>query len=133
MYSGTSLTRVSGRVLGAHQKFDRVARSHLDKIATNSSSFPKSARILHFEGNKGPDAIKLKSPSKDEPWHYFSPFDDDDSEIMELIVNHYHNLVKELQAGNEERSAFEAAWLAHAIVDGLTPAHHYPYEKAVEE
>ena len=31
------------------------------------------------------------------------------------------------------RSSFEAAWLAHAIVDGLTPAHHFPYgEKVVE-
>lgn len=28
-----------------------------------------------------------------------------------------------------ERAAFNASWLAHAIVDGLTPAHHYPYEK----
>src|SRR5262249_42853413 len=25
------------------------------------------------------------------------------------------------------------AWLAHAIVDGLTPAHHYPYEEKLAE
>jgi hypothetical protein len=31
------------------------------------------------------------------------------------------------------RGAFEAAWLAHAIVDGLTPAHHFPYEEALSE
>jgi hypothetical protein len=133
MYSGTSLTKISGRVMGAHQKFDRVARAHLEKITSDDVPFPKSARILHFEGNKGPDAIKLKSPSKDEPWHYFSPFDDDDSEIIELIQGHYDHLVAELKSGNEERSAFEAAWLAHAIVDGLTPAHHYPYEEKIEE
>jgi len=30
-------------------------------------------------------------------------------------------------------AAFEAAWLAHAIVDGLTPAHHYPYEEKLGE
>jgi len=133
MYAGTSLTKVSGRVLGAHQKFDRIARSHLERITSEDVPFPKKGRILHFEGKKGPDAIKLKSPAKDEPWHFYSPFNDDDSEIIELIRGHYESLVKELKAGNEERSAFEAAWLSHAIVDGLTPAHHYPYEEKIEE
>lgn len=133
MYSGTSLTPISGRLMGAHQKFDRVARAHLERLIADNSVFPKASRILHFEGKKGPDALKIKSPAKDEPWHYYSPFDDEDSQIIELIQGHYDQLVKELKARNEERSAFEAAWLAHALVDGLTPAHHYPYEKAVEE
>src|SRR5690606_734566 len=69
----------------------------------------------------------------DEPWHYYSPFDDSDSQIFELITDHYKALTKELKKQNEERVAFEAAWLAHAVVDGLTPAHHYPYEKSLEE
>ncbi len=133
MYSGSTLTPLSGRILGAHQKFDRVARSHLEKVLKNNSVFPKSRQILHFEGKKGPDAIKRKSPAVDEPWHYYSPFDDDDSQLIELIRDHYNNLVKELKAGNNERVAFEAAWLAHALVDGLTPAHHYPYEETLEE
>lgn len=133
MYSGTTLTKFSGRLIGAHQKFDRVARAHLVKVTSEEVEFPKAARILHFEGKKGPDAIKRKSPAKDEPWHYYSPFDDNDSEIIELIRAHYDKLVKALKEENEERSAFEAAWLAHAIVDGLTPAHHYPYEEKVEE
>lgn len=132
MYSGTTLTPMSGRIIGGHQKFDRVARHHLEKIAPRTA-FPKSKRILHFEGRKGPDAIKRKSPAKDEPWHFYSPFDDDDSDILELIRDHYDQLVKQLKAGNEERSAFEAAWLAHALVDGLTPAHHYPYEDKLKE
>jgi hypothetical protein len=38
-----------------------------------------------------------------------------------------------LKANNNERAAFEASWLAHAIVDGLTPAHHYPYEEKLVE
>lgn len=88
---------------------------------------------MDFEGNKGPDAIKLKSPAKDEPWHYFNPFDDSDTKIQELIVDHYKQLVRELKANNQERVAFEAAWLAHAIVDGLTPAHHFPYEEKLVE
>ncbi|HEU5121517.1 MAG TPA: hypothetical protein VFT59_01620, partial [Candidatus Saccharimonadales bacterium] len=31
------------------------------------------------------------------------------------------------------RAAFEAAWMAHAITDGLTPAHHFPLEAKLEE
>lgn len=133
MYSGTTFTNFSGSILGAHQKFDRVARGHLEKIIPDDSVFPRSRRILHFEGKNGPDAIKVKSPARNEPWHFYSPFDNDDSEIIDLITYHYDLLVKQLKAGNEERSAFEAAWLAHALVDGLTPAHHYPYEDKVKE
>lgn len=133
MYSGTTLTKYSGRVLGAHQKIDRVARKHLTKLIGNDDLFPSSNRILHFEGKNGPDAIKRKSPAKDEPWHYYSPFDDDDSQLIELIEEHYKLLVSQLKVGNKERIAFEAAWLAHALVDGLTPAHHYPYEEKLTE
>ena len=133
MYSGTTLTPFSGRILGGHQKLDRVARSHLKKILDDDSIFPKSKKILHFEGRKGPDAIKRKSPSVDEPWHYYSPFEKEDSELIELINDHYKKLVKEVKKKNEERVAFEAAWLAHALTDGLTPAHHYPYEESIEK
>lgn len=133
MYSGTTLTRYSGRVLGAHQKIDRVARKHLMRLLADNTVFPRAKHILHFEGKNGPDAIKRKSPAKDEPWHYFNPFDDEDTQLLELIQGHYDKLVAELKKGNTERSAFEAAWLAHAIVDGLTPAHHYPYEEKLTE
>jgi hypothetical protein len=133
MYSGTTLTPLSGRIIGAHQKLDRAARSQLGKLLESKTHFPSSRQILHFEGRKGPDAIKRKSPAKDEPWHYYSPFDDSDSELIDLIQDHYNQLTKELKAKNKERAAFEAAWLAHAIVDGLTPAHHYPYEEELSE
>lgn len=129
MYSGTTLTKYSGRVLGAHQKIDRVARRHLGTILPDNKQFPLVRQILHFEGKNGPDAIKRKSPAKDEPWHYFNPFQEGDTQLLDLIDDHYAQLVKELRAGNTERAAFDAAWLAHAIVDGLTPAHHYPYEE----
>jgi hypothetical protein len=133
VYSGTTLTKYSGRVLGAHQKIDRVARKHLERILPSNSVFPAAKHILHFEGKNGPDAIKRKSPAKDEPWHYYSPFDDKDSQLIELIDEHYKLLVKHLKAENTERAAFEAAWLAHALIDGLTPAHHYPYEEKLIE
>lgn len=128
MYSGTTLTRMSGRVIGAHQKIDRVARGHLRVLLKDNSVFPKSREILKFEGLNGPDGIKRKSPAKDEPWHYINPRDPEDTTLITIIENHYADMITALQKGNPSKVAFEAAWLAHALVDGLTPAHHYPYE-----
>lgn len=124
---------MSGRIVGAHQKIDRVSRRHLATITGDGHLFPSIKNILHFEGKNGPDAIKRKSPSKDEPWHFFNPFDESDTKLTELIGEHYKSLVKQLKDGNRERASFEAAWLAHALVDGLTPAHHYPYEEKLSE
>lgn len=120
-------------MLGAHQKFDRVSRRHLARLLPVKTTFPSSKEILQFEGKDGPDGIKRKSPAKDELWHYFKPFDEDDTGILNIIDEHYDKLVEELKAGNHERSAFEASWLAHALIDGLTPAHHYPYEEKLVE
>jgi hypothetical protein len=133
MYSGTTLTPLSGRLVGAHQKIDRLARTTLGALLQDDSSFPSSKEILHFEGVNGPDAIKRKSPAKDEPWHFYSPFDIEDNILLDAISAHYDQLVQALKTSNEERASFEAAWLSHAIVDGLTPAHHYPYEEKLAE
>lgn len=133
MYSGSTLTPVSGRILGAHQKIDRRARKHLQNLLPADISFPEIKRILHFEGQNGPDAIKRKSPAVDEPWHYFNPFDEHDELLLDLIQAHYANLTKALIANDQVVASFEAAWLAHAVVDGLTPAHHYPYEEKLDE
>lgn len=133
MYSGTTLTKFSGRIMGAHQRIDRVSRNHLGRILGDNRAFPGIRSILQFEGKNGPDAIKRKSPAKDEPWHYYNPFDSSDAGILENIEQHYQALVTHLKSNNRERAAFEAAWLAHALVDGLTPAHHYPYEKKLTE
>ncbi len=119
--------------MGAHQKIDRVARRHLSLIIANDKTFPAIRSILQFEGRNGPDGIKIKSPAVDEPWHYFNPFDEKDTQLLDLIKSHYGGLVDELKNGNKERAAFEAAWLAHALVDGLTPAHHFPYEQKLTE
>ena len=133
MYSGTTFTNASGSVLGAHQKIDRVAYKHLQKIAPTMDGFPTLKQVLHFEGKHGPDGIKRKSPARDEPWHFYNPFDEDDTELIGYITRHYEELVAELKKGNIERAAFNAAWLAHSIVDGLTPAHHFPYEEKISE
>ncbi len=126
------MTALSGRLLGAHQKIDRLARRNLERLMPHSC-FPDIRSILRFEGRRGPDAIKRKSPAKDEPWHYFQPFDLDDNQLIELIKRHYKKLVAALKAKDQVRASFEAAWLAHAVVDGLTPAHHYPYEEKLVE
>lgn len=133
MYSGTTLHRGSGGVLGVHQKIDRVCLRHLKPNIPLNITFPAIKEILHFEGNNGPDGIKRKSPSRDEPWHFFDPNDPRDVGLIAMIEDHLHNLIIALSDDNHERSAFEAAWLAHAIVDGLTPAHHYPFEEKLQE
>src|SRR5690606_34062883 len=128
MYSGTTFRTKSGRMMGVHQKIDRVARRHFKAHAPKLVEFPEIKSILHFEGKHGPDGIKRKSPAKDEPWHYIDPTDAGDRVLIDMINSHIHNLTKALRQSNQERASFEAAWLAHAITDGLTPAHHYPLE-----
>lgn len=133
MYSGTTFRKQSGGFIGVHQKIDRVARRQFGVLPGVAKGFPDIKEILHFEGNNGPDGIKRKSPSQDEPWHYIDPTKPDDRQLTDMILDHHHNLVQALHARNQSRAAFEAAWLAHAIVDGLTPAHHYPLGDKIEE
>lgn len=133
MYSGTTLRTKSGRLMGVHQKIDRVARRHIKQHIPKGMHFPTTHEVLHFEGLNGPDGIKRKSPGKDEPWHYVDPTNPDDNKLMVMIMDHIENLSVALRDDNRERAAFEAAWMAHAITDGLTPAHHYPLDEKIEE
>lgn len=133
MYAGTTFRIKSGRVIGAHQKIDRVSRRLIKPMLPDGVNFPHIDDILHFEGHNGPDGIKRKSPGRDEPWHFIDPQEPGKGGLLELIDDHLVNLIDALADDNYERSAFEAAWLAHAIVDGLTPAHHYPLEAHLEE
>lgn len=133
MYAGTTFRTKSGRIIGVHQKIDRVARRHLKKMLPSSVKFPSAQAILHFEGRNGPDGIKRKSPGRDEPWHFIDPLNPNDRQLVKMIEDHVYNLAQALKADNQERAAFEAAWMAHAVVDGLTPAHHYPLEEKLAE
>ena len=133
MYSGTTLRQLKyfDAWFGAHQKIDRVARRHLEKIMPDAP-FPTRKEILKFEGLDGPDGIKRKATAQGEPKHFFDPENAaSGSDLLATINSHYRQLVGALQNGNKTRASFEAAWLAHAVVDGLTPAHHYPYEKEI--
>lgn len=133
MYSGTTFRHNSGNVVGVHQRIDRVAKRHLVHHIGTHSFFPSIKTILHFEGKNGPDGIKSKSPSVDEPWHFIRSDAGLDDPLVITIQDHLHNLAEALKKEDEHRAGFEAAWLSHAIVDGLTPAHHYPLAEKIEE
>jgi len=135
MYSTVGLlknSKQSGKLIGTHQKLDKVARRELAKIMPKGTKFPTAKEILRFEGTRGPDGLKRKSPGVDEPMHFIIP-DHDDGKLIQLILDHQYNLKKALKTGNNTRAAFEAAWLAHAVTDGLTPAHHFPYQEAIKD
>lgn len=141
MYSTLALTKGTkkdkrtmklSRLVGTHQKLDWAARGLLGRFLPKKVYFPSTKEILNFEGIKGPDGLKRKSPGEDEPMHFIMP-EQDDGKLMELILAHQHNLRHALEQGNQVRAAFEAAWMAHAITDGLTPAHHFPFEETVNE
>ncbi len=147
MYSSVGLLKYAkgsgGKLVGTHQKLDKAARRTLGNFLKRGAFFPNAKEIVHFEGTRGPDGLKRKSPGVDEPMHFIIP-DHDDGRLWHYIENHSANLKKALreiekdetkayEEGTHVRAAFEAAWLAHAIVDGLTPAHHFPYEEAVSD
>lgn len=119
--------------MGVHQRIDRVAHRHITPHIPAGLVFPKYRDIVHFEGKNGPDGIKRKSPAVDEPWHYINPEDPQDTALLEMIDDHIANMARALREDNYTRVAFEAAWMAHAITDGLTPAHHFPLEEKLEE
>ncbi len=115
------------------RSLDRVSRRHLRRYIPKDAFFPGGPQITYFEGKRGPDGAKLKRQVQGEqPWHFIDPFNPDDTELHELIDVHYDGLVKALKRKDEVQASFQAAWLAHALVDGLTPAHHYPYEEELE-
>jgi len=122
----------SGKLIGTHQKLDKAARQLLGRNLLVGKNFPTITEILRFEGMQGPDGLKRKSPGVDEPEHFINP-ENDDGILLGHIRNHYYNLVQALKKSDRVRASFEAAWLAHAIVDGLTPAHHYPFREARDE
>lgn len=116
-------------IFHAHQKLDRASHRHLrDLLPDDEHAFPKIGQVLNFEGPHGPDSAKLKRLRSGQPWHFVNPLDASDTDLHGQILRHYKALVEALRQDDDVRAAFEAAWLAHALVDGLTPAHHFPYE-----
>ena len=135
MYSTIALvknTKLTGKLVGTHQKIDKIAHSLLLKNVPKNTFFPTKKEVLHFEGIRGPDGLKRKSPGEDEPSHLYVKGDDEDS-LIETMLGHRFNLNRALKNGDSTRAAFDAAWLAHYVADGLTPAHHIPLHDIANE
>ncbi len=137
MYAGfITPKRVIGKV-GIHQRLDAAGYRMIQRYLPDET-FPDLKSILHFEGYNGPDGIKsktgLKPKTKDDPGpsHMYDPMTDT-GEVPMHIANHYASLVECLKAGDTIRGSFDAAWLAHYIGDGMTPAHHWPLEEKIAE
>jgi len=133
MYSGKTISRQSGKIIGVHQKIDRAARRNLNLLIKNPRSFPGIRNIIYFEGKNGPDGLKIKHAKKDIPWHFINPLDPNDKDLINMINDHIFNLAAAIRTKNEVRAAFEAAWLAHAVTDGLTPAHLKSIDNEIEK
>jgi hypothetical protein len=133
MYSGFITPKKTVARVGIHQRFDMAAYKMIEPyLPPHAGSFPTIKQIVHFEGYNGPDGLKVKSRGQNEPSHLYDPATDT-GEVPTHIGNHYQELVKALGAEDPIRSAFEAAWLAHYVGDGLTPAHHWPLEEKLAE
>lgn len=133
MYSGKTISRRSGRIIGVHQKIDRAARRNLNLLIDKPHDFPGIRNIISFEGKNGPDGLKIKRSKKDNPWHFINPLDPNDKYLILMINDHIFNLSTAIKTQNEIRAAFEAAWLSHAITDGLTPAHLSSLDNEIEK
>lgn len=137
MYAGFITPKRVVKSAGIHQRLDSAAYRMIEHYLPDQA-FPDIKAILRFEGYDGPDGLKSKTGlhprTKDdhEPSHLYDPVTDT-GEIPSHIQNHYDGLVKCLIEEDMVRAAFEAAWLAHYVGDGLTPAHHFPLEDKIAE
>jgi hypothetical protein len=137
MYAGFITPKRVVKYAGIHQRLDVAAYKMIAHYLPDEA-FPSLPSILSFEGYNGPDGLKskigLKPHVKDdpEPSHLYDPVTDV-GEVPVHIRNHYDGLVQCLLKGDMVRAAFEAAWAAHYIGDGLTPAHHFPLEEKIAE
>jgi hypothetical protein len=131
MYSGFITHKTTVTRVGIHQRFDMAAYKMI-KPYLPEGAFPTIKQIVHFEGYNGPDGLKVKSRGQNQPSHLYDPVTDT-GELPHHIAGHYAGLVESLGHADHVRAAFEAAWMAHYIGDGLTPAHHWPLEEKLAE
>jgi hypothetical protein len=138
MYAGFITPKRVVTRAGIHQRLDLAAYKMIHSYLPEGG-FPSAKEILHFEGYNGPDGLNtkvglkakgLKPKDESNPSHTYNPITDT-GEVPARIAGHYAGLVEKLKDGDLIRSAFEAAWLAHFVGDGLTPAHHFPLEEKI--
>ena len=129
MYSGFITSKRIMPAVGVHQRFNMAAYRMISPYFAEGT-FPAIRQLMHFEGINGPDGLKVKSPGRHDPGHLYDP-ETGEGDIPQLIADHYRNLVAALRQQDLIRVGFDAAWMAHYICDGLTPAHHFPLDKDV--
>lgn len=142
MYAGfITSKRVIARV-GIHQRLDASAY-HMIAPYLSEGEFPTLKDVWHFEGYNGPDGVnvktrgglrglKLRKKGDIKASHFYDP-ETDSGEVPDHIQGHYDGLVEALKTEDMIRAAFEASWMAHYVGDGLTPAHHWPFEDKIAE
>lgn len=142
MYAGFITPKRVVKSAGIHQRLDVAAYKMISHYLP-AEAFPDIDAILSFEGYNGPDGLNSKIGLKPKgsdldgkdthnPSHLYDPVTDT-GDVPAHIQSHYDGLVRCLLAGDMVRGSFEAAWLAHYVGDGLTPAHHWPLEEKVAE
>ena len=108
MYASLSIfenQKNPGGVMGVHQKLDRIARWLVARnMPVASIDFPNIKNILYFEGSRGPDGLKTKSPGVDEPMHFIDP-NNDNGVLIGYIHNHHYNLVEALKKHDTIRAS----------------------------
>ncbi|HEX7259795.1 MAG TPA: hypothetical protein VF272_02585 [Candidatus Saccharimonadia bacterium] len=129
MYSGFITSKRIVPAVGVHQRFNAASYRMIAPYFAEGT-FPTLKQLMHFEGMNGPDGLKVKSPGHHDPGHLYNP-ETGAGDIPRLITDHYRNLVSALRSKDLVRAGFDAAWLAHYICDGLTPAHHFPLNENV--
>lgn len=132
MFSRTIIADKKSEKICTHQRIDRAARRQIEEYLPEGVYFPSAKEIIHFEGANGPDGLGTKRNVGDEPWQFLIP-GDDDGRLVQHIRDHLHNMHYAKKKKNHVRMSFEAAWMAHMIVDGLTPAHQYPFKDKMKE
>lgn len=125
MYSTTTIvknSKFSGRIVGTHQQLDLAARKILGKALPRGKYFPSGKEIIYFEGTRGPDGLKRKSPGVDEPSHMLLDGDShpaevsghenlDERSVLTMIMDHRWNLVRALREKTaSERPSRRLGW-----------------------
>ena len=133
MYSRTIPLSKKTEKVATHQRLIRAARRATVPFLPTNTTFPPAKQIIHFEGKNGPDGLASKHSVGDEPTEFINPKDPTDRKLLAEIKNRIYNLHIAIKKKNHIRANFEAAWLSHIIIDGLTPPHHQPFKEQLKE
>lgn len=132
MFSRTIPIDKRAEKIATHQRLVLASRRQLSRYLPAHASFPKAGKIVHFEGVNGPDGLASKRSAGDEPYQFIKP-GTDGGKLIRHIKHHLYNLNRAYKKGDEVKMAFEAAWMSHMMIDGLTPAHQQPFKDQLKE